>query len=346
MANYSDGVLMNRPLPGLSTNQSVVFPHYEIVNQFPSPSDYAHGLAWGDDKLWLCGAFDNTIYQLGPVNGAVLNSYQPSFSHLRGMAWDGTYLWVSDWSTTVGRIYKLNPNDGAVIDSFLVPYGEVSEGIAWANGFLWVSGDTRIYKVNPIDGSVVDFIDSPEWDPRGLTWDGQYLWVGFQDSGMVYQLNVNNGDIVQSFLSPAITQQGLAFDGQYLWVAGDYGDIYQLSVKYRLSITLDSLTAKPKNGKVEIEWETATEENNAYFRIARGDEPASSVCDLDPSNYENVGYTSPKINSQGTSVSGASYRFTDMTVTAGTKYCYALIDVDYDGTEISHLVSTQPVSID
>jgi len=262
------------------------------------------------------------------------------------MAWDGTYLWISDWSTTVGRIYQLNPNDGAVIDSFLVPYGEVSEGIAWANGFLWVSGDTRIYKVNPIDGSVVDFIDSPEEDPRGLTWDGQYLWVGFQDLGMVYQLNVNNGDIVQSFLSPAIIQQGLAFDGQYLWVAGDGGDIYQLLVKYRLSITLDSLTAKPKNGKVEIEWETATEENNAYFRIARGDEPTNGVCNLDLNNYEYVGYSSPKINSQGTSVSGASYRFTDMTVTAGTKYCYALIDVDYDGTEIPHLVSTQPVSID
>ncbi|BAP56252.1 hypothetical protein THII_1955 [Thioploca ingrica] len=119
-----------------------------------------------------------------------------------------------------------------------------------------------------------------------------------------------------------------------------------LDGRHALSITLDSLTAKPENGKVKIEWETATEENNAHFLIARGDEPASGVCDLDPNNYKNVGYTSSQINSRGTSVSGASYQFTDTAVTAGTKYCYALVDVDYDGTKTPHLVSTQPVSID
>lgn len=151
--------------------------------------------------------------------------------------------------------------------------------------------------------------------------------------------------------------EGIKFVPPYDWhfpPQGELTELYNeddklvacLDGRHRLSITLDSLTAKSKNGKVKIEWETATEENNAYFRIARGEEPASGVCDLDPNNYEYVDYEYPKIDSQGTSVSGASYQVTDMDVIAGIEYCYALVDVDYGGTETFYLVSEQPVLID
>lgn len=60
---------------------------------------YAHGYLYvGDDNT-------DTIFKLNPVSGAVVDSWPAPGPYPVGLAFDGTYLWVSDWSSE--RIYRM-----------------------------------------------------------------------------------------------------------------------------------------------------------------------------------------------------------------------------------------------
>jgi hypothetical protein len=231
----------------------------DVVHQIPSPEqDYSQGLTWDGQYLWVSGGYDRMIYQLDPADGTVINSYQSSITSLRGMTWDGTYLWVGSWSSP-HTVYKLEPTTGSVISSFDAPGGP-AHGLAWADGFLWVSGDYQIYKINPSDGSIVSsFIPPPggAYNPRGLAWDGQSIWAGYQSSGVIYQLDPTNGNIITSFASPAgFMQQGLTWDGQYLWSTGGDNVIYKIEVGEAIDVVQFSkrrFTGEEETGKAVIE---------------------------------------------------------------------------------------------
>ena len=53
----------------------------------------------------------------------------------RDLAWDGTNLWAGYQS--VGLIYKLDPADGTVLDSFDSPSGSLQQGLTWDGQYLW-----------------------------------------------------------------------------------------------------------------------------------------------------------------------------------------------------------------
>ena len=77
-------------------------------------------------------------------------------------------------------------------------------------------------------------------------------------------------------------------------------------------------------GRVEITWETATEQRTAGFNIYRSSEPTQGFALI---NRDHV------ISSQGGSVSGARYSFFDDDVEAGKTYYYLLEEVEFDGTQ-------------
>jgi hypothetical protein len=108
------------------------------------------------------------------------------------------------------------------------------------------------------------------------------------------------------------------------------------NAKHRLAVTLDSFTAKAKNDSVKLKWKTGTEKDNAGFVVWRG-EPVNGQCSNDPNNYTNVQAISPLVASQGTEVSGATYKMTDSNVVSGNTYCYVLEDVEYDGDNNFHM---------
>ena len=75
-----------------------------------------------------------------------------------------------------GKIYKLNPTSGAVVDSIQSP-SPLILGITYLDGFLYGVdiGNHQIYKMNPSNGQVTD---SASWQvpyPLGLLWDESYI---------------------------------------------------------------------------------------------------------------------------------------------------------------------------
>lgn len=116
----------------------------------PGNSQYPMGVAWDGEAIWNVDTWDQQIYRLDPVTGAVLEALPAPAGGACGMTWDGACLWLTDASTD-GLVYHVDPVDGAVIRSFAGPGGDGHQatGVAWDGERLWVhdeaEGRAKIY---------------------------------------------------------------------------------------------------------------------------------------------------------------------------------------------------------
>ena len=92
------------------------------------------------------------------------------------------------------------------------------------------------------------------------------------------------------------------------------------------NIELVSFTATGGQGQVDLAWETATETDNAGFRLWRADSKGGIYARI----------TADLIPSEGGPTGGSTYAFTDDGVSAGKTYWYKLEDVDIHGQSTFH----------
>ncbi|AKQ45833.1 hypothetical protein TH63_09560 [Rufibacter radiotolerans] len=93
-----------------------------------------------------------------------------------------------------------------------------------------------------------------------------------------------------------------------------------------LPVTLTSFTSKNKDGKVELNWTTASEKDNDFFQVERSS---------DGKAFHAIG----QVKGHGTSSIQQSYTFTDASAMAGTSY-YRLKQVDFDGkSELTKVIA-------
>lgn len=159
------------------------------------------GLAWDGTSLWVTD-LASTIYQVDPFHndnkGKIINtySYSSQIPNMRDLAWDGENLWVTSWgigSTGSLDFFKLDPITGQISTTYPVTFAGV-----WPN----------------------------EPHTNGLTWDGQYLWMGKEGghgSGSIHKIDPITGADIASFNVPnygdgdVSNPRGLAWDGTGLW---------------------------------------------------------------------------------------------------------------------------------
>jgi hypothetical protein len=165
----------------------------EVVYSVPIPDVYYPcGLEWDGTALWVTSTFTGMIYRFDPFTETILTSFEGPTNYLRDLAWDGANLWVTSWNWPP-NVYKLDPIDGSIMTAFPVPF----------------SGH-----------------------PNGLTWDGNYLWIGEEDEigggedAKIYKVDPSNGQAVYSFsvdiefsYNPTHDPRGLAWDGEHIWAS-------------------------------------------------------------------------------------------------------------------------------
>lgn len=157
---------------------------------------------------------------------SVINSFfAPPETQSSGLAYDGTYLWLSSYMKN-GGIYKLNPDDGSVSRKYMPPISQYDQygGLTYDGSHLWQVDryEGKLYQLNPSDCSIISSISGPDKYPSGLTWDGKYLWTYGYPSYKIYKINPSDGTIIATFDPPSGIEQnaGLAFDGTYMWISG------------------------------------------------------------------------------------------------------------------------------
>jgi hypothetical protein len=119
------------------------------VDSIPNPGgDYSGGMTWDGEYLWVTRYYPNTqpnLFQVDVSTGTEKDTIPSQGLQPQGMAWDGTYLWnvQDDNDDDPELVWQLDPANGDTILSFPVPDTGGSSGQS----------------------------------PRGLAWDGQYLWL-------------------------------------------------------------------------------------------------------------------------------------------------------------------------
>jgi transglutaminase-like putative cysteine protease/sugar lactone lactonase YvrE len=103
-----------------------------VDTHFEAPDERASGLAYGDGELFVLAG--DTVYRVTTDDGTILGSFAAPARGARCLAFDGTYLWISD--RVQDELYLVDPETGWVL-SILPSPGPYPDGVAWHDGQLW-----------------------------------------------------------------------------------------------------------------------------------------------------------------------------------------------------------------
>ena len=165
-----------------------------IITSFhpPKPISDPAGLTWDGRYLWCADWSGGMIYKLDVSTTSIVKSFPSPDGSPFGLAWDGKYLWCVE--VFASRLYKLNPSDGSVMLSFEFPFW--LSGLTFDGTHFWltgqepvVNGARQIYLVS-LSGDILSEYQPPGEGPKGLTWDGKYLWNCDNNTDTIYQLNL------------------------------------------------------------------------------------------------------------------------------------------------------------
>ena len=189
----------------------------------------------------------------------------------------------------------------------------ITRGVAAQAGYESHTGIKRYYIINPTTNTGLNATLVFHYDDSEVT--------GLTESQLVLYKSTNEGstwtqiaaDLDTNFNT--LTATGL--DGFSWWTAGD--------LEAPLLVDLVSFTATGFEDYVLLEWETASEIDNAGFYLWRSEKKSSK--------YEMI---TTLIPAKGSSTEGAEYSYEDFDVVSGLTYFYELEDVDYDGLSTFH----------
>ena len=150
-----------------------------------------------------------------------------------------------------------------------------------------IYGKVGEWELTGIAGTVISSFASPSTYPRGLAFDGTYLWNADASPGMIYKLNAS-GTVIASFSSPSTYPRGLAFDGTYLWNADSNTDIIY---KLNTSGTVIFSFLSPSTGPAGLTWD------GTY--LLNADENKDRIYKLNTSGTVIFSFLSPSIGPTG-----------------------------------------------
>ncbi len=220
-----NGNLQSQPQPNIKANGGTV------LHSIPAPGNVM-GLTFLKGSLWAIVDTkpNQSIFELSPIDGAVLSSFEIGYMRNIGLTNDLQNLWLADFALGMVSQYS---TDGVLLSSWSSPLGNYLRGIAWDGSSLWLGGsncemliqtDTNGFILGGkyLPYSLIGWAMDMEWVPSH---DDGNLWV--IDSWTYYDINqlntaTNPPYLVQDFMhpDPANLPEGIAHDGNNLWVSG------------------------------------------------------------------------------------------------------------------------------
>ncbi|MFC1916957.1 hypothetical protein ACFLX1_02380 [Chloroflexota bacterium] len=158
------------------------------------------------------------------------------------LAADGR-LFMVDGNTS--HIVELDPDNGAVLNSFSTPYpsSEGPDGLAYCNGRMFFTADHEgpdhlvelIYEVNPDNGDVINSFPAPgdAIDALGLSCNRLFA-LDYEEADTIYVLNPDTGETIAVLDHEPPLVGGATFAGtrNSLFISGpadDSSTIYELN---------------------------------------------------------------------------------------------------------------------
>jgi hypothetical protein len=171
-----------------------------VVKQFSAPGSQPWGMTFDGRSLWLVDFAEKRISKIDTADGTELKTFSTPdpLGGCKGVAWDGRYLNIMGWTSSV--IYRVDTN-GTVAGTISLQQGGRG-GIAWDGRNFWVPGG-KILKYDTL-GTAVGWIypcSEGTWD---MAWDGTYLWMSQRTNENWSDAKLYQVEILDDH-SPAIT---------------------------------------------------------------------------------------------------------------------------------------------
>ncbi len=224
-----------------------------------------------------------------------------------------------------------NPNSSSIVMTLMQDGSNIYAGGIFSN----IGGQARPYlaRLSPTTGladewnpapndNVFTLADAQDYIYAG----GAFLSVGGVDNTYSAKIRKDNG-ITDASWNPQFDDyvDAIAVNSDDIYLAGRFKTVnlstqscFALFSDQLLPVELSTFTASAVNGKVTLNWQTATEVNNYGFEIERM---------LVNRKWEKIGF----VKGAGNSNSPKEYTFADNTSAASTPLSYRLKQIDNDG---------------
>ncbi len=260
-------------------------------------------ITWGDNSLWILGSSDyktDTIHQINPNNGSLINSYQlpiPDHCWSQGLDYDsvspgGPYFWVSI-DSPFGLIYKISKEDFKIEKKYYPP-DNYPEAITIYNDSLWITG--RQYNILYVldlssekYASIFSFKAVAYGSDISKDVDGNlFLWMidwdysngKYGKNKKIHKINPYTGKIIQSYKSPSPWPFGVCWEnespgGPYLWLCD-----YETNKVYKLREPTSNVSkSESRSAKQTITPNPFTESTNIKFTLEKPAQATLTVYD-------------------------------------------------------------------
>lgn len=144
------------------------------------------------------------MWEIDPNNGAELSYIPTAVGQPAGLASDGKDLFVCEYYGSLAKIYRYNTS-GQQISSFTVPV--LMNGLAYGAGYLFGSNKNKIYQINPNNGAIINTFTVPLSNVVGLGFvngDSSYLVATAYLNSNIYRFNLD-ADLKYTGISSIIT---------------------------------------------------------------------------------------------------------------------------------------------
>ncbi|MBN2382950.1 hypothetical protein JXQ70_08720 [bacterium] len=166
--------------------------------------------------------FDNP---LDPDNSGEIDEYVLMFrcptDTPSDLAWDGFFLWVSDYINN--ELIQISPYDGSIAERMSMSC-QGPAGLTVTDDSFWVAtpASQRIRELDFLTGREVYSFSSPGSNPQGLTFGDEERTIYNVDANslLIYSMKTTTGEITGHIPSPSQAPRGLTWTGTSLYVAG------------------------------------------------------------------------------------------------------------------------------
>ncbi len=199
-----------------------------LVRDIPAATSGTSALCWDGSGFW-CGDATANLYKISEDNGARLDTIVSPVNGSDGLAFDGTYLWTISGAASRQRIFKIDAATGQVVDSIPDPALGQAGGLTWDGQYLWVSKNfpvDEILRIDPADGSIEQSFAAFGDNPKGLAYEGGYIWNSSEDTDgdFIYRIDAATGALNWQFQLPPHESlpnrriRGLSWVDGFLWI--------------------------------------------------------------------------------------------------------------------------------
>jgi hypothetical protein len=145
--------------------------------------------------LWVGCTSNNRVYRCHAPTGSIYDSWSAGhdpFGCAPLATGDGgvgtSYIYTTD--TDPSAIFTHQLWTGSIVRSVAVPNrSDYDCAYDWRNRVVWLGDSPDLVYGYSFSGTVVGSFRSPAASPRGLTYYGEYLYVGCASNGYIYRVH-------------------------------------------------------------------------------------------------------------------------------------------------------------